>query len=143
MVDFVITEDEFFYDPDEPYTMLRGYGLSLQYLVNAYQEELDRESLIFPTLFLLRHFIELSIKIIFIKYKELVDQKFNIKILEGHSLFRKELSELLEWVNKNFGEDIPEIVMEVINELDKTDRRGDYFRYPHDIKGKIFRDKQI
>jgi len=138
-----LTEYDYFYDPDEAYSILEGYSLAANKLAEACKDKYDGDQLLFPTLFIFRHYIELSIKEIYIKYLELHDMVFSRKDIHGHYLKRIELDTLMQWVAEEYNEEFPEEILGVVTLMHDTDSKGDYFRYTHNSSGEKYRFKKL
>lgn len=129
---------------------IHGYYKAADILVNlALDSDInrDRDMLFFPILFNYRHYIELSLKDLIKKAEDAYDVlkqiestyeklKKRVKALNTHNL--KELLEYLTEILLLINEvGFEESVNETILDIHQLDFKGETFRYPLDIKGKL------
>lgn len=133
----------YFGDPwgSEDHAMMEGYAKASLHLIDkAINDRGDLDYLIYPVLFLFRHFIELSIKEGYIKIKQYEQEEVDRAKVWGHFLVRKEFEYIHNWLENNWNGGFPNDVREIIQSLHDLDSKGDFFRYTHDMKGEKLRE---
>ncbi|GMA60759.1 hypothetical protein NZD89_14095 [Alicyclobacillus fastidiosus] len=126
----------------ESFVMADGYGTAAIHLAsNAYKEN-ERDTWLYPTLYLFRHYVELTWKDIYIKWKALIDEEVTPEELQGHKLSNKSFDGLWTWLLSNWPKEDrakPNRVKRIIVDLHKLDKTGQAFRYNQDVNGRVFR----
>ena len=121
---------------DEWYHYSLGYLKAAQIIENdLIDNPSDRDFLIYPLVYLHRHYLEIVMKDIIVIINELLDNS-DFTPIGGHDLMRLwyESQKFL----KKFYDDFPEptrSIKEKINELHNVDIKSDGFRYPIDKNG--------
>jgi len=114
-----------------------GYERAIELLFEAKTTRIyhyDRDSLIYPIAFLIRHFVELRLKSII---KHLIKLRKKIDFPESHNLekiwqtVKKSLEEFLPNTNNSLND-----LEQIINEIHIVDPLSIEFRYPEKKKGK-------
>lgn len=116
---------------------VEGYRIAAEKLIDSVIETKDeRDTLIYPIVFLYRHYIEIQLKeIIQIGTKYLGEKS---KVSKGHKLFPLWLEAKI-LINKIWNSDTENTsegqAEEIIKLICEIDTKSDSFRYPFDYKG--------
>ena len=128
-----------------PSRYVDGYKNAADYLVDSAAARNERDSLVFPTVFLYRHYLEIQLKDI-LRMLYLYDGKI-CKIPNDHNLVTlwKKVRPLMERVYDDpRSSDKNDHIEARIEEFSQLDERSYAFRYPVDTKGEInFKDEVL
>ncbi|QQE77279.1 hypothetical protein [Alicyclobacillus sp. SO9] len=126
----------------ESWAMIEGYGSAALYLASHAHEENERDTWLYPSLYLFRHYVELSLKDIYLKWKDVDGEEVDPRILEGHGLDTHLYVDLWKWISAQWPTSDRESLKEVrrtIVDLHRLDKSGQAFRYIKSTEGKFFR----
>lgn len=117
---------------------VEGYRIAAEKLIETVlNTQTERDTLIYPIVFLYRHYIEIQLKEIIETGSKYLDKKR--KQVKGHVLFPLwlEAKEIINeiWKADRDNENIKQSE-EIIKAICAIDTKSDAFRYPIDIKGK-------
>ena len=120
-----------------------GYKLAADALVDKLMEKRTRQDfLVYPIVFLYRHYIELSLKhMIFLGNKISKDE---FRLPEHHRIdaLWSEARKILEEMNSGSPKKVLDAVESCLKELARRDPTGEAFRYPMDLKRRHYFEKQ-
>lgn len=116
---------------------VEGYRIAAEKLVDEFlSTQSERDTLIYPIVFLYRHYIEIQLKEIIQTGSVLLNEKR--KLAKGHKLFPLWLIVKIIinkiWISDTHNKIIYE-VEEIIKSVCMIDTKSDSFRYPFDNKG--------
>ena len=128
---------------------LFGFHESVEVLIRSARGRPMRDALIYPILFNLRHFAELTLKELILEAERAVDwaEQMDWLLAErpapvGDNPARTHnLGQLLAWVRERLAvlteEQLPEDWCQAVDDLDRLDPTGQVFRYPHTRSGDL------
>ena len=125
---------DIYHDPTELYII--GYKEAADLLVETVAEQKGTaDSLIFPIVFIYRHYIEIRLKSLLIYGYSLQDKEYKQK--SEHSLFKlwEKVRELLIEIFPNEDNDNMKAIDLLIKQIEEVDPGSTSFRYPKDFKG--------
>lgn len=127
----IMDEDNFLYQ-----SYFESVNILLDYMIENIKNGTS-EGIIFPILYLCRHYFELAIKSILSRLNE--KKIIDIKVKKNHEIKKEWLQCLAEECEKHCKKEIPDEFFRFAEAINFIDPKGDYFKYSMDNKGKYFR----
>lgn len=125
---------DWYHDPTELYIV--GYKEAGDSLVNSVADRRGTaDSLIFPLVFLYRHYIELRLKSLLHDGHRLLDKEYKQKSEHQLSKLWPKVRDILVEVWPDGNKDDLTALDSLINQFEKVDPRSTTFRYPKDLDG--------
>jgi len=122
---------------DKRILYIHGYkeaaGLLARHIENKGESQ---DILIFPIIFLYRHYLELELKNIIIDSHELIDSGADVKLDHKISVLWQTCSQLLNKIDSTYPKEELKQVGRLIREFEQIDPLATAFRYPEDKVGK-------
>jgi len=123
-----------YYDPTEIYIM--GYKEAGDCLVNSVAEQKGTpDSLLFPIVFLYRHYIEIRLKSLLQDGSQLLDLEYNPKAEHRLSKLWSEVRKIITTLWPSGDKNELRSIDLLIHQFEQVDPHSTAFRYPKDLEG--------